>query len=118
MCKEIGKYNTFKRKNVTVPLSPTAQLLYKATLPRMEDIADLHNAQQQTQRESQNWEAKKHTPNERIGKNPLKKELMKKRQATYQSSKQIKMLSKLKIRMNKCTKTSNKEMVSQKINKK
>ena len=37
---------------------PTEYLLYKVTIKKLEDVADLPNAQKQTQRRSQNEEEK------------------------------------------------------------
>ena len=46
-------------------LDPTGQLLHKATLPSLRDIAALPNIQKQTQGGSQNEETKNHVTNTR-----------------------------------------------------
>ena len=48
-----------------VPLGPTGHILYKASQPRLGDIADLPNTQKQTQGSSQNEETKKYVSNQR-----------------------------------------------------
>ena len=50
-----------------MPLGSRGYLLYKTTLPRLEDITNLSNIHEQTQRGSKNREVNKHAPNKRTG---------------------------------------------------
>ena len=56
-----------------MPLSPIGHLLHKTVLPRLGNVVGLCNTQKQLETGNQNGETKKHTPNERIGEIPRKK---------------------------------------------
>ena len=90
---------------------PTGNLLHKATLSRLGDITNISDKSKQTQRVSQNDEIKEYSPNEKQSKTPEKNEI----ETSSLSHKKfkilvIKMLNKLRRRIDKLSENFNKEI--------